>query len=132
MRLSINILQVRAFSVAVNDGLTVLLPLLADHDVMVFAKSTCKYCKNSKKILDKMHKKTGMKGWNARFLYLDYMSTDGPKIHAALVERTGQKTVPNVFIAGKHLGGNTELTKLFKSGELLKTVVGIAQAKATA
>jgi glutaredoxin 3 len=106
--------------------------LYIDHDIMVFAKSTCKYCKNSKKILDKVHKKSGMKGWNARFLYLDYMSTDGPKIHAALLARTGQKTVPNVFIGGKHVGGNTELTELFKSGELLKTIAGIAKAKATA
>jgi glutaredoxin 3 len=73
-----------------------------------------------------------MKGWNARFLYLDYMSTDGPKIHSALLARTGQKTVPNVFIGGKHVGGNTELTELFKSGELLKTIAGIAKAKATA
>lgn len=131
MLLSISILLVRECSDlltrANND-----FPLFTDHDIMVFAKSTCKYCKNSKKILDKMHKKTGMKGWNARFLYLDYMSTDGPKIHAALVERTGQSTVPNVFISGKHVGGNTELTKLFKSGELLKTVSGIVQAKATA
>jgi glutaredoxin 3 len=99
---------------------------------MVFAKSTCKYCKNSKKILDKIHKKSGIKGWNARFLYLDYMSADGPKIHAALLARTGQSTVPNVFIGGKHVGGNTELTKMFKSGDLLKSIAGITKAKATA
>lgn len=96
---------------------------------MVFAKSTCKYCQNTKKILDKLHKKTGMKGWKARFIYLDYMSTDGPKIHAALTARTGQKTIPNVFIAGEHIGGNTELTKMYKSGELLKTIDKIVLAK---
>jgi glutaredoxin 3 len=109
-----------------------LLLMRIEHDVMVFAKSTCKYCKNTKKILDKMHKKTG-KSWNARFLYLDYMSSDGPKIHAALLERTGQSTIPNVFISGKHIGGNSVVTKMFQSGELLSMLSGIAtKAKATA
>ena len=96
---------------------------------MVFAKSTCKYCKNTKKVLDKMHKKTGMKGWTARFLYLDYMSSDGPKLHKALIKKTGQDTVPCVFIGGKHVGGNTEVTTMYKSGELLKAVDKISGAK---
>jgi glutaredoxin 3 len=30
----------------------------------------------------------------------------GADIQSALLELTGQKTVPNVFIHGKHLGGN--------------------------
>lgn len=69
-----------------------------------------------------MQKKTGMKGWSARFLYLDYMSEDGPKLHKALIKRTGETTVPQVYIAGKHIGGNTDLTQLYKSGELMKAV----------
>jgi glutaredoxin 3 len=105
---------------------------IQDHDIMVFAKSTCKYCKNSKKVLDRMHKHTGMKGWKARFMYLDYMSTDGPKIHSALVAQTGHKTVPNVFISGKFIGGNTELTELYKSGELLERVKAFVDARKAA
>ena len=31
---------------------------------------------------------------------------DGADIQAALLELTGQKSVPNVFIHGKHVGGN--------------------------
>jgi glutaredoxin len=30
---------------------------------------------------------------------------DGGDIQAALAEWTGQRTVPNVFIGGKHIGG---------------------------
>lgn len=30
---------------------------------------------------------------------------DGSEIQAALAEWTGQRTVPNVFIGGSHIGG---------------------------
>jgi len=30
---------------------------------------------------------------------------DGSEIQSALAEWTGQKTVPNVFIGGNHIGG---------------------------
>lgn len=33
---------------------------------------------------------------------------------------TGQRTVPNVFIAQQHIGGNSEVQGLVKSGELKK------------
>ena len=37
---------------------------------------------------------------------------DGPKIQAALLELTGQRTVPNIFIGEKHMGGNSDLQAL--------------------
>lgn len=30
---------------------------------------------------------------------------DGSEVQAALAEWTGQRTVPNVFVGGKHIGG---------------------------
>ena len=39
-----------------------------------------------------------------------------------LFKMTGQKTVPNIFINGKHVGGNSDLVALEKSGELDKLV----------
>lgn len=33
------------------------------------------------------------------------LAADGDAIQAALLEWTGQRTVPNVFIGGKHIGG---------------------------
>lgn len=37
-------------------------------------------------------------------ILFDYVE-DGSEIQAALAEWTGQRTVPNVFIGGKHIGG---------------------------
>lgn len=49
---------------------------------------------------------------------------DGSAIQAALQEISGQRTVPNIFIGKKHIGGNSDLQA--KSGELkgLLTEVG--------
>ena len=43
---------------------------------------------------------------------------DGNDIQAALLDLTGQKTVPNVFIKGEHLGGNDNTQAAAKSGKL--------------
>ena len=43
---------------------------------------------------------------------------DGLVTQAILFKITEQKTVPNVFIGGKHIGGNSQLQQLAKSGEL--------------
>jgi glutaredoxin 3 len=45
---------------------------------------------------------------------------DGSAIQDALAEITGQRSVPNVFIKGKHLGGNDKTQAAHKSGELKK------------
>lgn len=35
---------------------------------------------------------------------------------------TGQKTVPNVFIRGKHVGGWSDMSKLHEEGNLIKLI----------
>jgi len=39
-----------------------------------------------------------------------------------LVETTGQRTVPQIFIDGKPIGGSDELALLDRRGELIKLV----------
>ena len=38
-----------------------------------------------------------------------FCSEDGAAMQDALMEITDQRTVPNVFIGGKHIGGNSDL-----------------------
>lgn len=83
---------------------------VASNDVVVFSKSFCPFCKKTKKTLDKME-------ITYTALELNEMD-DGADIQDALLEMTGQRTVPNVFIKGKHLGGNDDTQKAAKSGEL--------------
>jgi len=46
----------------------------------------------------------------------------GDQIQEILKDMTSQRTVPNVFINGKHIGGCDSVMKLAKSNELLTTV----------
>jgi len=39
-------------------------------------------------------------------------------LQAALTAFSGQRTVPNVFVNGKHIGGNDDTQTLFRSGKL--------------
>ena len=43
---------------------------------------------------------------------------DGPSIQHELYEITGQRTVPNVFIGGEHVGGNSDVQSLFQEERL--------------
>jgi glutaredoxin 3 len=43
---------------------------------------------------------------------------DGGEIQDTLELMTGQRTVPNIFINGKHIGGNSEIQALHKEGKL--------------
>jgi glutaredoxin 3 len=56
---------------------------------------------------------------------LDTMEeNDGPLIQMELLTKTGQKTVPNVFIRGQHIGGDSDLSELFDSGSLQRLLEG--------
>ena len=47
-----------------------------------------------------------------KFLSLTSVTPDdGSAIQGALEEMTGQRTVPNIFISQKHIGGNSDLQR---------------------
>ena len=56
-------------------------------------------------------------GVDAEVVELDEMS-EGDAMQAALLKVSGQRTVPNVFINGNHLGGNDDTQAAARSGKL--------------
>merc|ERR1719153_720394 len=84
------------------------------HQVMVFSKSTCPFCVKIKQLFDSLNIKYEV-------LELDQIP-DGSDVQAALAERSGQRTVPNVFINGKHVGGCDYTLKLHTENKLLQMV----------
>jgi glutaredoxin 3 len=54
---------------------------------------------------------------------------DGPLIQMELLTKTGQKTVPNVFIRGQHIGGDSDLSEMFDSGSLERLLEGFDETK---
>lgn len=68
---------------------------------MVFSKSWCPYCQATKRTLD---------GLGAKYTHYELnQESDGDAIQDALQELSGQRSVPNIFINKKHIGGNSDL-----------------------
>lgn len=78
--------------------------------VFVASKTYCPYCRKAKDIL----KKHGAK---AEIIELDVVE-EGSAIQEYLAEVTGQRTVPNIFINGNHIGGSSDLEALEREGKL--------------
>ncbi|AQZ18923.1 GRX1 (YCL035C) and GRX2 (YDR513W) [Zygosaccharomyces parabailii] len=90
--------------------------LIGEKKVFVASKTYCPYCQATLKTLFEDLKFPQSK---AVVLQLNTMS-DGQEIQDALYEINGQKTVPNIYIDGKHIGGNSDLQELNSSGKLAK------------
>merc|ERR1712086_195166 len=83
---------------------------IASNDVVVFSKSYCPYCTKTIKLLQKMK-------IAAKVIELDEVD-DGAAIQGALLTLSKQRTVPNVFVKGTHVGGNDDTHAAAKSGKL--------------
>ncbi|WCJ21026.1 Glutaredoxin [Euphorbia peplus] len=85
--------------------------LVASNPVVVYSKTFCPYCVSVKKLFDQL---------GAKYVAVELNSqNDGDEIQSALAEWTGQRTVPNVFIGGKHIGGCDSTTNMHKQGKLV-------------
>ena len=88
---------------------------------VVFSKSWCPFCKASKDLLaefgakinavelDELCMSLPLSLQRGKKLMVDGLPADGSDIQSALQEMTSQRTVPNIFIGQKHIGGNSEL-----------------------
>ena len=83
---------------------------IAAHDVVVFSKSYCPFCEMTKSLLEDLKVE-------ATVYELDQMD-DGADIQDALLDLSGQGTVPNVFVKGEHIGGNEACQDAAKEGTL--------------
>ncbi|KAF5198834.1 Glutaredoxin [Thalictrum thalictroides] len=97
--------------------------IVSSNPVVVFSKTYCGYCNKVKQLFSQLNV-------SYKLIELD-VESDGGEMQSALAQWTGQRTVPNVFIGGKHIGGCDAVMALNKEGKLvpLLTEVGaLAQA----
>lgn len=83
---------------------------IASDSVVIFSKAGCPHCAALMQLLNEMS-----------VPYKDIVISEMPNypdIVAALERATNQTTAPNFFIGGKHVGGNDDTQRLFKSGQL--------------
>jgi glutaredoxin 3 len=75
--------------------------------VTIYATGWCPYCQRSKHLLESK---------NIPFTSIDV--EDDPKFREEMIARSGRRTVPQIFIGEKHIGGCDDLLALDSSGEL--------------
>ncbi|KAG0310911.1 glutaredoxin [Dissophora globulifera] len=86
--------------------------LIRENKVMFFGKSYCPHCRNAKGLLTS-------KGIHFKTFEID-LENNGQQVQEYLLQKTGQRTVPNIFINKEHVGGNSDLIAANGSGKLDK------------
>jgi glutaredoxin 3 len=82
--------------------------------ITIYTTMFCSYCDSAKRLLSR-------KG--ASYTEID-VSMDGAK-RAAMVEKAGgRRTVPQIFIGARHIGGSDDLYALEAKGELDALLAG--------
>ncbi|KAG8521125.1 Glutaredoxin-1 [Galemys pyrenaicus] len=90
--------------------------------VVVFIKPTCPYCKKTQELLGQLPFKQGV------LEFLDITDTsDTNEIQDYLLQLTGARMVPRVFLGKDCIGGCSDLVNTQQNGELLKRLKEIGE-----
>jgi len=74
----------------------------------MYCTATCPYCQSAERLLER-------KGVHA----IERVRVDRePGRRAEMEQRSGRRTVPQIWIGGRHVGGSDELHELDDSGQL--------------
>jgi len=89
-------------------------PSTVTPQVTMYSTAFCGYCDRARALLTR-------KGASLIEIKVD----ENPEDRAAMLKRTnGQRSVPQIFIGDRHVGGYTDLAALDRSGELDKLLSG--------
>jgi glutaredoxin 3 len=75
--------------------------------VLMYTTAVCPYCINAKKLL-------AQKGVAVEEIRVDSQ----PQLRQEMMVKSGQRTVPQIWIGDTHVGGFTDLWALDKAGKL--------------
>lgn len=82
-------------------------------DVIMYTSATCPYCTRAKTLLAQKN-----------VAYKEIRIDEDPAQRDIMIEKSGRRTVPQIFINGTPVGGSDDLYALNKSGELDKLLEG--------
>ncbi|XP_004251165.2 glutaredoxin-C4 [Solanum lycopersicum] len=85
---------------------------ISSHSIVIFSKSYCPYCKKAKAVFRELNQKPHVVELDER--------DDGWNIQDAISEIVGRRTVPQVFVNGKHIGGSDDTIEAYENGDLAK------------
>ena len=76
--------------------------------VLMYCTSACPYCQSAERLLERK----GASGIERVRVDLE------PARREEMVQKSGRRTVPQIWIGGRHVGGSDELHALERAGEL--------------
>lgn len=76
--------------------------------VVMYCTAVCPYCIRAEQLLQSR----GMR--EIEKIRVDMQ----PELRVALIEKTGRRTVPQIYIGGEYIGGYDDLASLDQAGEL--------------
>ncbi|KAI4768293.1 glutaredoxin, partial [Aureobasidium sp. EXF-8845] len=91
--------------------------ILKKSPIVIFSKSYCPYSKKAKAILLEQYNIVPAP-------YVEELDLNplGPQLQAALLKTTGRRTVPNVLINGKSIGGGDDIAELHSEDKLVQQI----------
>ena len=81
--------------------------------VTVYVSDWCPYCERAKGLLSQKN-----------VVFNEINVEDEPKFREEMLARSKRRTVPQIFIGDKHIGGCDDLFELDRSGELDRLIQG--------
>ena len=91
--------------------------------ITMYTTAMCPYCIQAERFL----KAKGVTDDRPRSA-----STSSPALRMAMMERTGRRTVPQIYIGDVHVGGYDDLVALDHAGRLAPLLAGEAPASSVA
>lgn len=76
-------------------------------DVIIYSTTVCPYCRMAKALLDAK-----------KISYDEILVDERADLRDMLIEKTGLRTVPQIFIHGTPIGGYDRLIELSETGQL--------------
>jgi glutaredoxin 3 len=82
--------------------------------VTVYLSDWCPYCERALGLLAQKN-----------VVFSEINVEDNPKLRQEMIARSNRRTVPQIFIGDKHVGGCDDLFELDRSGELDRLIQGV-------
>jgi cysteine synthase A len=103
-----------------TDAAELVARLIRDEPVVLFALEWCEFCWSVRKLFAQL----GIKYRSVDLDSVEYQGADlGGRIRAVLADRTGAKTIPQIFVGSEHIGGCTELFDAWRAGSIQRRLI---------
>ncbi|MCF7530974.1 glutaredoxin 3 [Pseudomonas sp. P2498] len=77
-------------------------------EITMYTTSTCPYCRAARELF---------RSKNIRFIEIDVQSTER---RTEMINRSGRRTVPQIYFGDQHIGGYDDLAQIESNGELFE------------